>query len=191
MEILTNTLKVNNFFFFFFLQQSLEQWAQWLESVVGAVLESHEGRDSYPKAARHFLLNWSFYSSMIIRDLTLRSAASFGSFHLIRLLYDEYMFYLIEHKVAKHTGKSPMSVMAECVGLSSLSQGNFNGNAGMEEEDDLDDSSNDGSALTPTAINAEAAIQSRPGNQPEPLMSQTAVNYDEPIAKRMKQDYST
>ncbi|XP_057300076.1 DNA-binding protein RFX2-like isoform X2 [Hydractinia symbiolongicarpus] len=172
-------------------QQSLEQWAQWLESVVGAVLESHEGRDSYPKAARHFLLNWSFYSSMIIRDLTLRSAASFGSFHLIRLLYDEYMFYLIEHKVAKHTGKSPMSVMAECVGLSSLSQGNFNGNAGMEEEDDLDDSSNDGSALTPTAINADAAIQSRPGNQPEPLMSQTAVNYDEPIAKRMKQDYST
>ena len=35
---------------------------------------------------------------MIIRDLTLRSAASFGSFHLIRLLYDEYMFYLVEHK---------------------------------------------------------------------------------------------
>ena len=35
---------------------------------------------------------------MIIRDLTLRSAASFGSFHLIRLLYDEYMYYLVEHK---------------------------------------------------------------------------------------------
>ncbi len=34
-------------------------------------------------------------SSMVIRDLTLRSAASFGSFHLIRLLYDEYMFYLV------------------------------------------------------------------------------------------------
>ncbi len=32
---------------------------------------------------------------MVIRDLTLRSAASFGSFHLIRLLYDEYMFYLV------------------------------------------------------------------------------------------------
>jgi hypothetical protein len=41
---------------------------------------------------------WSFYSSMIIRDLTLRSATSFGSFHLIRLLYDEFMFYIIEHK---------------------------------------------------------------------------------------------
>lgn len=52
-------------------------------------------------------------SSMIIRDLTLRSAASFGSFHLIRLLYDEYMFYLVEHKVAKAIGVSPMAVMGE------------------------------------------------------------------------------
>ena len=52
-------------------------------------------------------------SSMIIRDLTLRSAASFGSFHLIRLLYDEYMFYLVEHKVAKAVGASPVAVMGE------------------------------------------------------------------------------
>ena len=69
---------------------------------------------------------------MIIRDLTLRSAASFGSFHLIRLLYDEYMFYLVEHKyalyirdflishltflvflirVAKEIGQTPVAVM--------------------------------------------------------------------------------
>lgn len=50
---------------------------------------------------------------MVIRDLTLRSAASFGSFHLIRLLYDEYMFYLVEHKVATATGETPIAVMGE------------------------------------------------------------------------------
>ena len=50
---------------------------------------------------------------MVIRDLTLRSAASFGSFHLIRLLYDEYMFYLIEHKVALSSGKTPIAIMTE------------------------------------------------------------------------------
>jgi len=50
---------------------------------------------------------------MVIRDLTLRSAASFGSFHLIRLLYDEYMFYLVEHKVASATGETPIAVMGE------------------------------------------------------------------------------
>ena len=52
----------------------------------------------------------------MIRDLTLRSAASFGSFHLIRLLYDEYMFYLVEHRVAQATGETPIGVMGEvCV----------------------------------------------------------------------------
>lgn len=50
---------------------------------------------------------------MVIRDLTLRSAASFGSFHLIRLLYDEYMFYLVEHEVALATGETPIAVMSE------------------------------------------------------------------------------
>ena len=52
-----------------------------------------------------------FSSSMVIRDLTLRSAASFGSFHLIRLLYDEYVFYLVEQKVAQVLHKSPVAVM--------------------------------------------------------------------------------
>ena len=94
-------------------QHSLEQWAEWLNRVVEQVLQPHQGRSDFSKAARQFLLKWSFYSSMIIRDLTLRSAASFGSFHLIRLLYDEYMFYLVEHKVADATGKSPLAVMAE------------------------------------------------------------------------------
>ncbi|XP_064386998.1 transcription factor RFX3-like isoform X2 [Halichondria panicea] len=99
-------------------QQSLEQWAVWLEDVVNTVLEPYSGRQEFDKAAREFLLKWSFYSSMVIRDLTLRSAASFGSFHLIRLLYDEYMFFLIEHKVAKATGRTPIAVMSEFSGHS-------------------------------------------------------------------------
>jgi hypothetical protein len=49
-----------------------------------------------PRRARWFLLRWSMYSSLVIRDLTLRSAPSFGSFHLMRLLYDEYLLYLVE-----------------------------------------------------------------------------------------------
>uniref|UniRef100_A0AAX7U0I3 RFX-type winged-helix domain-containing protein n=1 Tax=Astatotilapia calliptera TaxID=8154 RepID=A0AAX7U0I3_ASTCA len=94
-------------------QSSLEQWAAWLDNVVTQVLKPYEHRPSFPRAARQFLLKWSFYSSMVIRDLTLRSAASFGSFHLIRLLYDEYMFYLVEHRVAQATGETPIGVMGE------------------------------------------------------------------------------
>ncbi|KAL3267791.1 hypothetical protein HHI36_006920, partial [Cryptolaemus montrouzieri] len=94
-------------------QNSLEQWASWLKAVVKKALKPYEGKPTFSKAARQFLLKWSFYSSMVIRDLTLRSAASFGSFHLIRLLYDEYMFYLIEHQVAEATGCVPIAVILE------------------------------------------------------------------------------
>ncbi|XP_062243624.1 MHC class II regulatory factor RFX1 isoform X2 [Platichthys flesus] len=95
-------------------QNSLEQWATWLDSVVSQMLKPYEQNPvALPKAAKIFLLNWSFYSSMVIRDLTLRSAASFGSFHLIRLLYDEYMYYLIEHRVAQAKGETPIAVMGE------------------------------------------------------------------------------
>ncbi|CAI5798968.1 DNA-binding protein RFX2 isoform X2 [Podarcis lilfordi] len=102
-------------------QSSLDQWASWLDNVVTQVLKHHEGGAGFPKAARQFLLKWSFYSSMVIRDLTLRSAASFGSFHLIRLLYDEYMFYLVEHRVAQATGETPIAVMGEFSDLASMS----------------------------------------------------------------------
>lgn len=92
-------------------QNTLEQWAAWLRQVVENALQHLRGKPEYATAARQFLLKWSFYSSMVIRDLTLRSAASFGSFHLIRLLYDEYMFYIVEHKVAKATQTTPIAVM--------------------------------------------------------------------------------
>lgn len=64
----------------------------------------------------HMVVLLHISSSMIIRDLTLRSAASFGSFHLIRLLYDEYIFYLVEQKVAAATGQTTIAVMGEVSG---------------------------------------------------------------------------
>ncbi|XP_046805548.1 DNA-binding protein RFX2 [Lucilia cuprina] len=94
-------------------QSSLEQWAAWLQVVVESALQDYCGKPGYAKAARQFLLKWSFYSSMIIRDLTLRSASSFGSFHLIRLLYDEYMFYLVEHKIAEAHQKTAIAVICD------------------------------------------------------------------------------
>uniref|UniRef100_A0A6P4DVR2 DNA-binding protein RFX2 n=1 Tax=Drosophila rhopaloa TaxID=1041015 RepID=A0A6P4DVR2_DRORH len=94
-------------------QSSLEQWANWLQLVVESAMEEYNGKPTYARAARQFLLKWSFYSSMIIRDLTLRSASSFGSFHLIRLLFDEYMFYLVEHKIAEAQDKTAIAVICE------------------------------------------------------------------------------
>lgn len=119
-------------------QNSLEKWAMWLDSVVTQVLKPFENNPvALPKAAKNFLLTWSFYSSMVIRDLTLRSAASFGSFHLIRLLYDEYMYYLIEHRVARAKGETPIAVMGE---FASTVKRHHLPEKEEEEEDEEDDS---------------------------------------------------
>jgi len=42
-------------------QRTLEQWADWLETVVGKILQPHEGAPTFPRAARQFLLKWCFY----------------------------------------------------------------------------------------------------------------------------------
>ncbi|XP_029294515.1 MHC class II regulatory factor RFX1a isoform X3 [Cottoperca gobio] len=121
-------------------QNSLEQWAAWLDGVVSQVLKPYQQSPAFPKAAKLFLLKWSFYSSMVIRDLTLRSAASFGSFHLIRLLYDEYMYYLIEHRVAQAKGETPIAVMGE---FASLGRGLNQLDPDKEEEEEEEDESDD------------------------------------------------
>uniref|UniRef100_A0A8C7YQH5 Regulatory factor X, 1a (influences HLA class II expression) n=1 Tax=Oryzias sinensis TaxID=183150 RepID=A0A8C7YQH5_9TELE len=127
-------------------QNSLEQWAVWLDSVVSQVLKPYQHSPAFPKAAKLFLLKWSFYSSMVIRDLTLRSAASFGSFHLIRLLYDEYMYYLIEHRVAQAKGETPIAVMGEV--LNTKIQYLEKQQKPNEEEDEEEESEEEGQELS-------------------------------------------
>ncbi|KAG7217403.1 hypothetical protein INR49_021570 [Caranx melampygus] len=48
------------------------------------------------KVAQQFLLMWSCFGTRVIRDMTLHSAPSFGSFHLIHLMFDDYVLYLLE-----------------------------------------------------------------------------------------------
>ncbi|XP_056443131.1 MHC class II regulatory factor RFX1 isoform X2 [Gadus chalcogrammus] len=125
-------------------QSSLEQWAGWLDGVVTRVLKPFDlNPAALPKAAKLFLLNWSFYSSMVIRDLTLRSAASFGSFHLIRLLYDEYMYYLVEHRVAGARGQTPIAIMGEFAS-SAKGRSSLDIEKEEEEEDEDEESEEDG-----------------------------------------------
>ncbi|XP_051231764.1 DNA-binding protein RFX2 isoform X1 [Dicentrarchus labrax] len=144
-------------------QSSLDQWATWLDNVVSQVLKPHQGSPSFPKAARQFLLKWSFYSSMVIRDLTLRSAASFGSFHLIRLLYDEYMFYLVEHRVAQATGETPIAVMGEFSDLTSMMPSLMEKDASFSDEmSDLGSDADTSRGPTEPAVKRERIEMSHP-----------------------------
>ncbi|KAM9454188.1 MHC class II regulatory factor RFX1 isoform 1-T1 [Clarias gariepinus] len=140
-------------------QKSLEQWAAWLDSVVTHVLKPYTSSPSFTKAAKLFLLKWSFYSSMVIRDLTLRSAASFGSFHLIRLLYDEYMYYLVEHRVAQAKGETPIAVMGE---FANLGRNDSSADADKEEEEEEDDESDEDQMPIPvdsSALDDEESLE--------------------------------
>ncbi|KFD66886.1 hypothetical protein M514_02366 [Trichuris suis] len=95
--------------------KTLEQFAAWLDLIVGRALPSCSSGEIFRlhREARKFLLHWSFYSSMLMRDLTLRSAPSFGSFHLIRLLFDEYMFFLVEQRIASATDLPAVAIMSQ------------------------------------------------------------------------------
>ncbi|XP_053372718.1 transcription factor RFX4-like [Mercenaria mercenaria] len=53
--------------------------------------------DGTPRVARQFLLMWSCVGTRVIRDMTLHSAPSFGSFHLLHLMFDEYVLYMVEN----------------------------------------------------------------------------------------------
>lgn len=86
-----------------------DRWSSWCDDVLDSCLND----SSDVRSATQFFFKWGFYSSLVMRDLTLRSASSFGSFHLIRLLFDEYIFYQIEARVAKATSKTPLQVLGE------------------------------------------------------------------------------
>jgi len=150
--------------------RTLEQWADWLENVVlSKVLEKAKEPEQVSKIARKFLLNWSFYSSLTIRDLTLRSAASFGSFHLIRLLFDEYMFYIVENRVAQSTGNTTIAIM----------------NDFAMKKKSLESTSSD-LLSTPTSVIDEkpvilTAVKSFPSNESYGIEAKTATFKEQPI----------
>lgn len=48
-------------------QNSLEQWAAWLDGVVSQVLKPYQHSAAFPKAAKLFLLKWSFYRYLSLK----------------------------------------------------------------------------------------------------------------------------
>ncbi|XP_055928084.1 transcription factor RFX4-like [Argiope bruennichi] len=76
----------------------IEGYIEWLESLVNKCAVHAIGRrkGGGRRLARQFLLLWSAFGTRVIRDMTLHSAASFGSFHLLRLMFDDYVLFLVE-----------------------------------------------------------------------------------------------
>uniref|UniRef100_A0A6Q2ZAP7 DNA-binding protein RFX6 n=1 Tax=Esox lucius TaxID=8010 RepID=A0A6Q2ZAP7_ESOLU len=77
---------------------TVESFIEWLDTVVEqkVIKPGKQNGRSIKKRAQDFLLKWSFFGARVMHNLTLNNATSFGSFHLIRMLLDEYILLAIE-----------------------------------------------------------------------------------------------
>uniref|UniRef100_A0A8D0C292 DNA-binding protein RFX6 n=1 Tax=Salvator merianae TaxID=96440 RepID=A0A8D0C292_SALMN len=77
---------------------TVESFIEWLDTVVEqrVIKASKQNGRSLKKRAQDFLLKWSFFGARVMHTLTLNNASSFGSFHLIRMLLDEYILLAME-----------------------------------------------------------------------------------------------
>ncbi|XP_064650978.1 regulatory factor X 4-like [Lineus longissimus] len=75
-----------------------ESYIDWLNKMVDrcVVRPSTKTSGSLKRRARDFLLRWSCFGTRVIRDMTLHSATSFGSFHLLHLMFDDYVLLCVE-----------------------------------------------------------------------------------------------
>uniref|UniRef100_A0A8B9TBG5 DNA-binding protein RFX6 n=1 Tax=Anas platyrhynchos TaxID=8839 RepID=A0A8B9TBG5_ANAPL len=77
---------------------TVESFIEWLDTVVEqrVIKASKQNGRSLKKRAQDFLLKWSFFGARVMHNLTLNNASSFGSFHLVRMLLDEYILLAME-----------------------------------------------------------------------------------------------
>ncbi|XP_043944078.1 transcription factor RFX4 isoform X2 [Protopterus annectens] len=96
-------------------QSPIESYIEWLDSMVDrCVVKVAEKRPgSLKKVAQQFLLMWSCFGTRVIRDMTLHSAPSFGSFHLIHLMFDDYVLYLLESLHCQERANELMRAMKD------------------------------------------------------------------------------
>ncbi|XP_022099522.1 transcription factor RFX4-like isoform X2 [Acanthaster planci] len=80
-------------------QSSLDTYTNWLDTLLLKCVEKQpqgQGSSSVCQRARRFMLIWSCFSTKVMRDMTLHSSPSFGSFHLLHMTLDEYIHYKME-----------------------------------------------------------------------------------------------
>ncbi|XP_030201822.1 DNA-binding protein RFX6 isoform X1 [Gadus morhua] len=77
---------------------TVESFIEWLDTVVEqkVIKPGQHSSRSVKRRAQDFLLRWSFLGARVMHSLTLNNACSFGSFHLIRMLLDEYILLALE-----------------------------------------------------------------------------------------------
>ncbi|ORX82037.1 hypothetical protein K493DRAFT_342260 [Basidiobolus meristosporus CBS 931.73] len=80
----------------------LDQWASWVESICDKFIGENLNPEGIANA-QAFVLKWSYFGSLVVRDLSIRSAQSFGSFQILKLFIDDYVYHLAQKQIAQAT----------------------------------------------------------------------------------------
>ncbi|XP_063956699.1 transcription factor RFX4-like [Lytechinus pictus] len=73
----------------------LGHFTDWMDKVVETfvIKPTKNHPEKIIDSTRKFLLTWSTFTSKVIRDLTIGSAPSFGSFHILHLMLEQYLLH--------------------------------------------------------------------------------------------------
>lgn len=110
---------------------TIQNWTIFIDTLLDDYLILSNNTKEYILNARQFLLKTNFYCSLIIRELTLHYGTSIGSFHLLKLFLEEYIYYRIEKKVSFYLNQSIINLVIE----------NINNEQGKDffHDDDIDE----------------------------------------------------
>jgi len=83
------------------IKQAMEKSNAHASVIIQSWKKSAETIYEKHRYKKHFIMTWNFISSMVVRDLTLRSVTSFGSILVLRLFLDELVQYVVLEFEAK------------------------------------------------------------------------------------------
>lgn len=119
---------------------TIHSWTTFIDTLLDDYLIVSNNTKEYVYNARQFLLKTNIYCSLILRELTLHYGTSLGSFHLLQLFIEEYLYYRIEQKVSFYLNQSAVDFVIE--NMTSQQQRKYLANKNYQyffNDDDIDD----------------------------------------------------
>ncbi|KAI9031725.1 RFX DNA-binding domain-containing protein [Phycomyces nitens] len=84
----------------------LEAWMKWIDSIMEMYMNRFQVRQTmdcehYIVQAKQLVMKWTFYTSLVMRDLMLRDAESLGHIRTLCMFFDDFVLYLLEERIAR------------------------------------------------------------------------------------------
>ncbi|CAF0781919.1 unnamed protein product [Adineta steineri] len=118
---------------------TIHNWTTFIDTLLDDYLILYNNTKEYIYNARQFLLKTNFYCSLILRELTLYYGTSLGSFHLLQLFIEEYLYYRIEEKISFYLNQSRINLVLD--NFNNKQEKNFINKTYQDlfNDDDIDD----------------------------------------------------